>query len=162
MRNGGSRTPFQFFSSHPEPKLIESTRAGRFAEFAQHGWKAEDVADPMDPATFQRSKLDWSDVDSEPYARTLQVYRDLIALRRRRPELSNPRLDQFHIDFNEDERWLVLLHRGSLRVIVNLSLESRQLDLRATWILLASGESTVEDGVVRVPAESFAVVEVEG
>lgn len=144
----GSRTPFQFFSSHPEPKLIESTRAGRFAEFAEHGWKADEVADPMDPATFHRSKLDWSEVDGSP---VLEIYRKLIALRRSYAQLSDPRLDRFMVDFNEEERWLVL-HRGDLRVIANLSAEPRTVPVSGE-VLLAS--STVDGQTIA--GESFAV-----
>jgi maltooligosyltrehalose trehalohydrolase len=151
----GARTPFQFFSSHPEPKLIESTRAGRFAEFADHGWKVEDVPDPMDPATFQRSKLDWSTMDTE----MLGLYRKLIALRREWPDLTDARLDQFQVDFSEDERWLVL-RRGRLRVIANLSDIARTitLDQPGSRVLLDSSESTVDGTTVGLAAESFSIV----
>ncbi|WP_163504825.1 malto-oligosyltrehalose trehalohydrolase [Fodinicola acaciae] len=152
----GSRTPFQFFSSHPEPALVESTRAGRIAEFAEHGWDAAEVADPMDPATFQRSKLDWSEVDSAPL---LEIYRKLIALRRSYGQLSDPRLDRFSVDFNEDERWLVL-HRGDLRVIANLSTEPRTVRI-AGELLLTNGPSTVDSEATTVGGECFAVVQVK-
>ena len=45
-------TPFQFFSSHPEPELARATAEGRKAEFAEHGWDADDIPDPQDPQTF--------------------------------------------------------------------------------------------------------------
>jgi maltooligosyltrehalose trehalohydrolase len=149
----GSRTPFQFFSSHPETKLIESTRAGRFAEFAEHGWKVDEVADPMDSATFHRSKLDWSDVDGSP---VLEIYRKLIALRRSYAQLSDPRLDKFVVDFNEEERWLVL-HRGDLRVIANLSAEPRTVPVVGRVLLTSS---TVDGQTIA--GESFAVIQLEG
>ena len=38
-------------------------RAGG-AEFAAHGWPPGDVPDPQDPATFERSHLDWSEPGS--------------------------------------------------------------------------------------------------
>ena len=50
----GARTPWQFFSDH-EGELGEAVRKGRRAEFASHGWAAEDVPDPQDPATFRVS-----------------------------------------------------------------------------------------------------------
>ncbi len=56
----GASTPFQFFSSHPEPELARATAEGRKAEFAGHGWDADEIPDPQDPQTFQRSKLNWS------------------------------------------------------------------------------------------------------
>ncbi len=35
-----SSSPFQFFSSHPEPDLARATAEGRKKEFADHGWDA--------------------------------------------------------------------------------------------------------------------------
>ena len=64
----GASTPFQFFSSHPEPELARATAEGRKAEFADHGWDADDIPDPQDPQTFQRSKLDWAEVDADEHA----------------------------------------------------------------------------------------------
>ena len=37
-----------------------ATAEGRIAEFARMGWDPAVVPDPQDPATFERSKLDWS------------------------------------------------------------------------------------------------------
>ena len=59
----GARTPWQFFTSHPEPELAELTAQGRKDEFASHGWNADDVPDPQDPATFLRSQLDWTELE---------------------------------------------------------------------------------------------------
>jgi maltooligosyltrehalose trehalohydrolase len=50
----------------------------------------------------------------------LAWYRELIALRRRTPELTDPRLDRLTVDYDEQARWIVL-HRGELRVAANLS-----------------------------------------
>ena len=55
-------TPFQFFTSHPEPELGRATAEGRIAEFERMGWDPAVVPDPQDPATFERSKLDWSEL----------------------------------------------------------------------------------------------------
>ena len=69
-------TPFQFFTSHPEPELGRATAEGRIAEFARMGWDPAIVPDPQDPATFQRSQLDWSELGSSGrHARMLTVYR---------------------------------------------------------------------------------------
>ena len=57
-------TPFQFFTSHPEPELGEATAAGRLTEFAQLGWDPAVVPDPQDPETLERSKLDWSEPET--------------------------------------------------------------------------------------------------
>ena len=74
-------TPFQFFTSHPEPELGEATTAGRLAEFAQLGWDPTVVTDPQDPATLQRSKLDWSEAEKGMHVRVLAAYQRIIELR---------------------------------------------------------------------------------
>ncbi len=45
-------TPFQFFTSHPEPELGTATAEGRIAEFERMGWDPAVVPDPQDPETF--------------------------------------------------------------------------------------------------------------
>jgi maltooligosyltrehalose trehalohydrolase len=158
----GARTPWQFFTSHPEPELGAAVARGRREEFATHGWDAStSVPDPQDPATFQRSKLDWSELDGEPHAELLEWYRRLIALRRSRPELADPRLDQVFVAYDEDARWLVLT-RGGLRVAVNLAGERQAVPLDGTplGVLVASVPGFVyRDGCIELEPESLAVVE---
>ena len=46
---------------------------GRRREFASHGWAEADVPDPQDPATFERSKLDWSERGKPGHAEILDL-----------------------------------------------------------------------------------------
>ncbi|WP_166904625.1 malto-oligosyltrehalose trehalohydrolase [Mycobacterium sp. DL440] len=115
----GSSSPFQFFSSHPEPDLARATAEGRKAEFAEHGWDADEIPDPQDPATFQRSKLNWGEVTEGDHGRLHRTYRALIALRRSEPDLADPWLDHLSIDFDEEQRWIVM-HRGAVSIACNL------------------------------------------
>ena len=55
----------------------------------------------------------------EPYRSLLGWYRALLALRRSRPELADPRFDLVRVDYDEDARWL-LIHRGQLIIAANL------------------------------------------
>jgi maltooligosyltrehalose trehalohydrolase len=110
-------TPFQFFTSHPEEELGRRTAQGRVQEFARHGWDPDVVPDPQDPATFERSRLDWSELESERGRRMLAVYRELARLRREHPELTDPAFA--HVACTADEALrLFTLERGSLRVLV--------------------------------------------
>ena len=157
----GASTPWQFFTSHPEPELAASVAAGRRDEFAGHGWATDDVPDPQDPATFERSKLDWSELDDDKHADVLDFYRRLLALRRSRPELSDPRLDLVEVGYDEGARWLVV-YRGALRVAVNLAAERQEVPLDGTpmSVLLASRPGFVyRDGVIELEPASAAVVE---
>jgi maltooligosyltrehalose trehalohydrolase len=156
----GARTPWQFFSHFPDPALREAVRAGRTAEFAEHGWGDAEVPDPNAESTFLDSKLDWNEPSDEPHATLLRVHRELIALRRAWPELSDPWLDEVDVDVDEAAR-TVVLHRGGLRVVCNLGAEPVTLALGAPIgrILLASEPVAGEDDALALRPESFAVVQ---
>ena len=142
----GASTPWQFFTSHPEPELAAAVAAGRREEFAEHGWATDDVPDPQDPATFERSKLAWSELADDQHADVLDFYRRLLQLRRVRPELSDPRLDLVEVAYDEGARWLVV-HRGPLRVAVNLGAERQEIPLDGT----ADGRAALVRARVRLP-----------
>jgi len=159
-------TPWQFFTSHPEKELGEATAKGRIEEFEKMGWDPAVVPDPQDPETFTRSKLDWS----EPYpdgeadarhTRTLDLYRRLIALRHQVPELTDPRFRETFVDFDEDDRWLVM-NRGSITVAINFADTPVDLGLEGT-VLLATNPavSTAPDGDLRLPARSAVILELQ-
>jgi maltooligosyltrehalose trehalohydrolase len=158
----GARTPWQFFSHFPDEALREAVRNGRTAEFGEHGWGDVEVPDPNAESTFTDSKLDWDEPAQEPHATLLRVYRELIALRRVWPELSDPWLDKLDVDFDEDSR-TVVLHRGRLRVAVNLGGDAVSIDLHAPVgrILLASEEAEGQDTALALQPEAFAIVLVE-
>jgi len=160
----GARTPWQFFSYFPDPQLREAVRKGRTAEFAEHGWDADTVVpDPNAESTFDDSRLDWSEPGREPHAGLLRLHRELLALRRARPELSDPWLDRFGVDADEAARTIVL-HRSGLRVVVNLGGSEAVVAVDGTpeEVLLSSADATLgsgaDGGTVTVAAESFAVV----
>lgn len=155
----GASTPFQFFTSHPEPELAEATAQGRKAEFGAHGWNTDDIPDPQDPETFSRSKLDWSELDTEPHARLLDCYRSLLTLRRTRPEITDPWLTELTADYDEDERWIVL-RRGTLRIVANLGPDPVVVPVGGSPILWWDEPTTAETGAATtIPGHSFAVLE---
>lgn len=152
-------TPFAFFSSHTEPELAEAIRVGRRAEFAEHGWDAAAVPDPQDRGTFEGSKLDWSEISRPPHAEMLQLYRDLIALRRAEPDLSDYRLNLVRVEFDEDARWIVL-HRGSLAIVCNLGSEPAVIPVSGQ-LVYGWGTTELVGSEVRLAGESFAVLRAE-
>ncbi|HEY2831713.1 MAG TPA: malto-oligosyltrehalose trehalohydrolase [Sporichthyaceae bacterium] len=157
-------TPWQYFTDHTEPELAAAVRDGRRQEFAGHGWSAEQVPDPQDPATVAASRLDWAEPAKEPHAGMLAWYRALLTLRRKRPELTDPRLDRVAVSFDADAKWFVL-HRGGLRVVVNLAEHPQIVPPAGTVraVLLTSSEPQPEASAagLRLAAESVAIVEVD-
>jgi maltooligosyltrehalose trehalohydrolase len=152
----GASTPFQFFSSHPEPELARATAEGRKKEFADHGWDADEIPDPQDPQTFQRSKLNWAEVDAGFHARLLAVYRGLIALRRNDTDLANPWLQQLLVDYDEDARWIVL-RRGRLSVACNLGAQPVTVPVCGD-VVLCSDSPDVGDQSTTLAPHSFAIL----
>jgi malto-oligosyltrehalose trehalohydrolase len=157
----GADTPWQYFTDHPDPGLAKAVAEGRKAEFAEHGWRPDDVPDPQDEATFLRSKLDWAQPEGEPHLGVLAWYRELIALRRARPELTDPRLDRVTADYDEQARWL-LVRRGPLRIVANLGAGTRRLPLGQPGVAVLAAsrpEVVIRDETVTVPPAAFAVVQ---
>jgi maltooligosyltrehalose trehalohydrolase len=147
----GENAPFQFFSNHIDPDIAEATRTGRrqeFARFAAFG-DAEQIPDPEDPATFQRSKLTRR-VDGA----TLDLYRELIRARR---EL--PAGDADEISFDEHARWL-LVRRGPFEIACNFHRdETAIVAVRGRRIELSTDpESQIADRSTRLPPMSGALI----
>jgi maltooligosyltrehalose trehalohydrolase len=152
----GSSSPFQFFSSHPEPELAMATAEGRKREFAEHGWDADEIPDPQDPATFERSKLNWDEIDDAEHGRLRRVYQQLIALRHSEPDLADPWLDHLRVDYDEAQRWIVM-YRGSLAVVCNLGTEAVDVPV-AGEVVLAWGEPEADLKTSRLEGHSFAIL----
>ena len=155
----GASTPFQFFTSHPEPDLARATAEGRKAEFAEHGWSTDDVPDPQDPETFERSKLDWDEPVRQPHARLLDCYRSLLRLRRERAELTDPWLENLSVDYDEAQQWIVV-HRGALRLACNLGAEPVTVPVGGSPVLW--WEPPTQDGTgsaTVLPGHSFVVLD---
>jgi maltooligosyltrehalose trehalohydrolase len=113
----GAAAPFQYFTSHTDPDLARIVSAGRREEFAAFDWAR--VPDPQDPATFERSRLDWAELSSERNVSLLAWYARLIALRRQVPALTDPRLDRVQTACDSDLGWLEV-RRGPVIVAANL------------------------------------------
>lgn len=159
----GASTPWQFFTSHPEPELGRAVAEGRTAEFARMGWDRDAVPDPQDPDTFARSHLDWSELDDPQHARMLALYRDLVMLRRQCPALTDPDSTHTAVEVRETdgtpERRVYRIDRGDLSVLVNLASTSQGFDVGArTRVLLSTSGFRREGSLVTLPSDSAAVV----
>jgi maltooligosyltrehalose trehalohydrolase len=157
----GATTPFQYFTDHVDEELGRLVSEGRRREFAAFGWKPEDVPDPQDRATSERSILDWAELDKEPHADLLEWHRSLIALRRRLPALSDGDFEEVRPTWDEDAGWFCLT-RGPVTVAVNLATEAQAVPVPtgATEILLSCDPDAAvgNDGTVRLAPDSVAIL----
>jgi len=109
----GERRRFQFFTDHVDTAIADATREGRRREFAGFaGFTAEDVPDPQDPATFERSKL-----SREEDADLRAFYADLLRLRRELPPEAEATV----------EGATIRLRRGDVELLVDLDTKSVEL-----------------------------------
>jgi maltooligosyltrehalose trehalohydrolase len=144
----GEPAPFQFFSDHIDKRIADATRDGRRREFAAFAEFEEDIPDPQDPATFERSKL-----TRERDPRLAELYAQLLVERRRLPPG-----DADAIEFDEEQRWL-RLQRGSFEVLCNFADEPRRVPCEGRSVELSTHEPTQpSDGLAELPPMSGALV----
>jgi len=158
-------TPWQFFTDFEEPELAEAVREGRRQEFSGQGWDGDDVPDPQDRATRNRSVLLWDEVIEADHAQMLRWYTSLVALRRQDPELVDDRLDHVAVVSDPGGDW-IRMARSGVRVVANVSdhpltvpLEEDDTgaDVLLTWDPTAT---RVVDGGVTLGAHGVAVLRV--
>ena len=152
----GSSSPFQFFSSHPEPELAKATAEGRKREFAEHGWDADEIPDPQDPATFERSKLNWDEIDDGDHGRLRRVYQQLIALRHNEPDMADPWLDHLSVDYDEDQRGGSSCTAASLAIACNLGTDA--VDVPVTGEVVFAWDEPNFAKTTRLEGHSFAIL----
>ena len=157
-------TPWQFFTSHPEPELGAATARGRIAEFARMGWDEASVPNPQDPATFERSKLIWGEIASGRHRRISDFYRELITLRNAREDLTDSRFAtaQVHIAAND---CVLVLDRTRTRVVANFSSDTVRVpafgaeNVNAPDVLLAFGEYSLDTSGMSLGGHAVAVLQ---
>jgi maltooligosyltrehalose trehalohydrolase len=158
----GAATPWCYFTDHLEPELARAVTEGRRREFARHDWAATDggeVPDPQAVDTFRRSVLDWTELDKPHHGELFEWYQALIALRRSRPELTDPRLTEVRAEADEDTGRL-LLTRGALLIAANLGTRAVRVAVPAGRLLLVSAPAVrLAAGELELPGSSVAVLD---
>src|SRR3954464_9061825 len=144
----GERAPFQFFTDHIDEKIATATREGRRREFASFAQFGEEVPDPQDRATFERSRL-----TREADPRLRELYRALIKTRRELPPG-----DADAIEHDDEARWL-RVRRGPFELLCNFADHAASVPFTAAEgavVLSTHDEPAVSGG--RGELEAFAGV----
>jgi maltooligosyltrehalose trehalohydrolase len=146
----GETAPFQFFSDHIDPEIARATREGRREEFAAFAaFAREEIPDPQDPATFERSKLTHREDPAVTW-----LYRELLKLR-----LELPAGDAEEIEFEEDAGWL-RVRRGSLELVANFGPQEIALPCEDGAIrVTTTTHSRLDQPVLRVAPLSGVLLE---
>jgi maltooligosyltrehalose trehalohydrolase len=152
-------SPFQYFSQHEDDELGQKVSEGRKNEFKAFGWDPDEVPDPQERASFERSKLDWNEVYEGEHAEMFTWYKQLIALRRTRPELTDGRLDKAKIAFDERAQWFTMT-RGDIELVCNLAPDCQAIPIsRMPRGVIASNENyNLRPGLIEIPGDSVAIL----
>jgi maltooligosyltrehalose trehalohydrolase len=154
-------TPFQYFVDHENEDLRRAVREGRRRELGERGWDPDQVPDAGAPEAFQKSVLDWRELERHRHADMLAWYRALASLRRRRPELRDGRRDQITCAWDEQARWFTL-SRGGVALVANLGEARARLPRPPGTRVLAYPEApTEEPGALVLAPDSVAVFEID-
>jgi maltooligosyltrehalose trehalohydrolase len=144
----GERAPFQFFSDHIDKRMADATREGRRQEFAAFAeFAGEEVPDPQDPATFERSKL-----TRRGSTKLRALYAALLRARRALPRGVDS------IEFSEDDGWL-RVRRGGFELACNFAAGARTVPVEGRAVALATHGATLAGGGVRLSARAGALIE---
>ena len=160
----GASTPFAYFTDHTDPDLAQAVRDGRRREFEAFGWKPDQIPDPEDLATFEMSRLDWSEVRLASHRDLLDWYRALIAIRRSRPELLDGRLDKVFVERAGEQVFTV--SRGAITVAANLGNDeaavpmpgNRVPDSRYAVLVSSNPAARISGDYLTLPGDAVSVL----
>lgn len=156
--------PFFFFTDL-KGELAQAVREGRRQEFAKFAAFANGFAQIPDPnavATFEQSKIDWAERNSDHCKRWFAFTRDLLSLRRRRiaPLLQRPSANCGKV--LESRNGVVAVDwsffAGKLQMRCNLAAEKKRVPVVKDGIIFAEPGNAmlmVKDGYL--PARSVVV-----
>lgn len=155
----GASSPFQYFTHHEDKELARAVSEGRRGEFAAFGWKPEDVPDPQDFETLQRSKLRWDEIGRPPHSEILAWYKKLIALRRSNSQLTDGSLEGVTVRCDERERWFVM-KRGEFEIVCNLAAGRQPIPVTRTSkdVICSASDYEIRPGMIDLPSDSVAIL----
>jgi maltooligosyltrehalose trehalohydrolase len=160
----GETNPFPYFVSHGDPKLVEAVCSGRREEFVAFGW-GDNVPDPAAESTFACSRLDRAKLDDPKHAAMVELYRDLIAVRKRSEVLgprSEGRAHESRVMCRDDVITIERATEDGRRMIVVFNCSDREQEItlpEGSWQLVLSTDDAKYGGRVaaEVPASVGAV-----
>jgi maltooligosyltrehalose trehalohydrolase len=154
-------SPFQYFTAHEDLELGSKICEGRRKEFAAFGWNPDEIPDPQDAETFERSRLRWEELSLPEHAGMLEWHRALIALRRDTMALRDGNYEATEVTVDEGARTLVMRRRDIL-VACNFGERAAAIPTggESTLLLASAPGADVRSGAVTVPPESVAIVEI--
>ncbi len=154
-----AETPFLYFADYEDPEMAKAVSEGRRRDFSAFGYDHNQISDPENRETFERSKLNWNEVHEGEHAEMLEWCRKLIHLRRTTPALNDGDMGHVKVEFNEEKRWLAM-KRGPVQVLCNLGEEDASFEVPQghTLILASSPRIGLTEARVALVPDTLAIV----
>lgn len=151
--------PFLYFADHAG-ELGRQITEGRQREFGAFETFAGSVPDPQAEATFTRSKLNWDERASGPHARSLQLYRQLLHLRRSDPVLGASGPQELRAGAKDSLLWVSRRSEAGVRLLL-LNFGADPVDLvevlgcsASVLVMSANAEASLE-----LPGQAAAILQ---
>jgi maltooligosyltrehalose trehalohydrolase len=162
----GAKTPFLYFTDHENAELGRLVAEGRSKEFSSFSWQGA-VPNPQEVETFNRSKLDWSEMSQPPHAELLEWYRRLIHLRHGKMAASSTARGTMGrgkaaVKFNADAAWLTFIH-GGLLCVFNFAVAAQRVRLPSgEWDLMLRSDRPGTESAGEVPGKAVFIYRQRG
>ncbi len=127
----GEKTPFQYFVSFSDEKLVEAVRKGRQEEFRAFEWKDE-VPDPQAESAFLNSKINTQLRQRGQHKILFNFYKDLISLRKKMPALNNLLKENMEVSAPEEKILFVRRWFGEDDIFCVYNFDGRIADIMIT------------------------------
>jgi len=119
-------SPFLYFADHEDEEMRRLVSEGRKRDFAL--FFGDEVPNPEDIETFNKSKLNWDEIDTGKHAEMLAWTKSLIKLRRCTVALNDGNMHHLMVS-SDDRRMTLVMQREEARILVNLGMEPQHFDL---------------------------------
>jgi maltooligosyltrehalose trehalohydrolase len=151
-------SPFLYFADHDDDEMRRLVAEGRKRDFALFGF-GDDVPNPEEVETFERSKLKWEEINEGKHAEMLGWVKALIKLRRCTVALNDGSMQHLMVSSDEGKLTLVL-QRDEARIVLNLGSESYGFELLESEELRLVSREGLEatDNKMELPGMTMAVL----
>jgi maltooligosyltrehalose trehalohydrolase len=142
------------FTDHQDPELGRLVAEGRSREFGSFAWTGE-VPNPQEKDTFERSKLDWSELSKPDHAELNAWYRRLIEIRRTRSNVLQTVPPDIRCDAGSG--WLTM-RLGNTLAVFNLAGRAQRIEMPSgEWDLVLSSDARDADAAADLGAHGTRV-----
>jgi maltooligosyltrehalose trehalohydrolase len=154
-------SPFLYFTDHLDQEVGNAVRDGRRREFAAFGWDSDQIPDPQDANTFERSRLNWNELDEPFHRRMLDWYRAMIGLRKRITRPQDQAGEGVHVEVDDDLRRIVF-ERDEISLRVNLGESDWRLEVPEGMTFLMASDAAIRPSgqMLCLPPPSVAILEI--